>query len=193
MTNVNYTPGPWKVVEGRNSWTDSTDDGIKVHASQWSVYAEDKAVTGCGFGIQSRANATLIAAAPDMVAALQKLNSIINPEHEELAVGFSNGDWVASMKQCRSALARAFNITESYFIDYDSSESTAVLEDVAGDIEEHVRQEIRKMYREGVYGDGPFSDTHVAAYALSRGVSFKDRYRLDWKNVTVPVGDIERD
>ena len=67
MTKVKHTPGPWHI---------SSDDPLAVRAEDgdgddWEVA---NAVDYCGFPeIQSKANARLIAAAPDLLAALERL------------------------------------------------------------------------------------------------------------------------
>jgi hypothetical protein len=83
--------------------------------------------------------------------------------------------------------------TDTYFIDYDHNDTSAVFEEVKGDIKQHIMREVRRMYRSGVYGDGPFAENHIAAYARTMGVSYENRDRLTWHDVLVPVGHIERE
>lgn len=72
-----------------------------------------------------------------------------------------------------------------YFIDYDHNDSSAATEDVAGDVEQHITREVRRMYREGVYGAGPFPATHTVAYAPTEGKRFSERDQLNWTDVVV--------
>lgn len=56
MTNVTHTPGPWHIEDGRTVW------------------AGDNLVAGVGrIGTPVEANARLIAAAPDLLVALDAL------------------------------------------------------------------------------------------------------------------------
>ena len=68
MTDTKYTPGPWKVFKAR--------DGHNI-IGIGDINGEG--ITDCGFGvwrgdsIEALANATLIAAAPDLLEALKNL------------------------------------------------------------------------------------------------------------------------
>ena len=85
-----HTPGPWTIVD--------------PEAGGWCVQSRDmtsKARNG-GFvsavcpGPDGPANARLIAAAPDMLAALERLEAVREP-----------GDEIAALEQARAAIAKA--------------------------------------------------------------------------------------
>lgn len=65
--DAKYTPGPW----------DASRDGTPDYAPQYTVYAEatgDRVATAFG----AEANASLIAAAPDMYEALARITEYYN-------------------------------------------------------------------------------------------------------------------
>lgn len=68
MSNTKHTPGPWYVQDN----TDQDGDGHQLR-----VDSDEGVVAQCGrkpfVDEQSRANAALIAAAPEMFAALKRL------------------------------------------------------------------------------------------------------------------------
>lgn len=106
MTETKFTTGPWVVEE---DWT--TDRDINGHArgdkyiAGFDITSKDIPIITCegisGSGPTERANAYLIAAAPELYEALQAcLNFMENTESE---LGFS----LESADQARAALAKA--------------------------------------------------------------------------------------
>jgi hypothetical protein len=91
MNKTKFTPGPWKIgtPPPNGEQTIGTEQGLMV------------AVSTTGAGIQTKANAHLIAAAPDLYEALEDLS--IND--------FGSNGWTNSMERiaikARAALAKA--------------------------------------------------------------------------------------
>lgn len=91
-----HTPGPWKVIEGN----DRNGKYTRVAGTDgWGVLAD------CGMGLRAafdeqEANARLIAAAPDMLALLQR---IMHAPADTIQVC---GDTIKVFQEMRSLLAR---------------------------------------------------------------------------------------
>lgn len=79
---MTHTLGPWKVVERTLHFGSVNDDGMDTQVKQYDIYAEDKQVTGCGWNIQGKANAALIAAAPELLEALESLYLYVTDREE---------------------------------------------------------------------------------------------------------------
>ena len=79
MTNTEHTPGPWQVEgvpKGRRPWVGRIAEG------RWAALA-------CGYtDEEAEANARLIAAAPDLLASLERLVTLMNIVGDE---PFRNG------------------------------------------------------------------------------------------------------
>ncbi len=101
---VKHTPGPWEVV--------ITIDGItipnwliqigkvKVPAFPYKrIYSEDRTQSGLVQDDEQVANIRLIAAAPDLLAALRCLLDCSDHQNPEV--------WDAAVSQARAAIARA--------------------------------------------------------------------------------------
>ena len=74
MTKVKHTPGPWRVGYSDDSGTG--EDGFYcVTASDTECVVRSGESFGLGYGIENAADARLIAAAPDMLAALIDIQS----------------------------------------------------------------------------------------------------------------------
>ena len=95
-----HTPGPW-LIEAQNSHTgaiatvhNTTDVWVEIWSENWIV-------TGMGPEEQS-ANARLIAAAPDLLEALQRAVDLLAryPKHDE------------AWRQARAAIAKATGKTK---------------------------------------------------------------------------------
>ena len=81
-----YTSGPWEV---KDQW-----GYIKIHSEDEGVCAVH------GLGVNSQANAHLIAAAPDLLAALENLVTAVN-------LFAHNPDGWDELKQAQAAIAKA--------------------------------------------------------------------------------------
>jgi hypothetical protein len=94
MTTTQHTNGPWN------------------HKEQWGYYkihSEDEGVSVVhGIDSKSEANARLIAAAPDMLSALDACVDVLFASSEESAESesYARDCWIA-MTQARKALAKA--------------------------------------------------------------------------------------
>jgi hypothetical protein len=78
MTNTKHTPGPWTVVKGNNGFCDTWQVEYKTQLKHGTI-------ADCGFitaiyadgtrkeKLEHLANARLIAAAPDMLLALENM------------------------------------------------------------------------------------------------------------------------
>jgi hypothetical protein len=106
-----HTPGPWVVTTGvkEHDVVTSTHDGVGLDDDVCEVYGgndDDVSVR--------RANARLITAAPDLLAALQEYARITSPEYEE---GCKRGehlypdvDLAAARKAALAAIAKATGV-----------------------------------------------------------------------------------
>lgn len=83
--NVKHTPGPWEAEIGMDALV-RCPDGRSFNVGD-AIYHED-----------NRANALLIAAAPDLLAALLRLYRTADPALDE---------WEAAMSQAELALRKA--------------------------------------------------------------------------------------
>ena len=71
-----HTPGPWKVVDGGRFGFDvfiTTESRINSHHGE--ICSMEIEFTG-PHGVEQRANARLIALAPEMLAALEEINNV---------------------------------------------------------------------------------------------------------------------
>ena len=86
-----HTPGPWKIgtPPPNGEQTVGTDQGLMV------------AVATTGAGVQTKANASLIAAAPDLLEALQDCERVMSAELKGLLV------IQPELKNARAAIAKA--------------------------------------------------------------------------------------
>lgn len=82
MSNTKHTPGPWMVKPGKVSWN------IHSHKPQQAVLNSTLTgqfdVTAVAFGRteeETESNAKLIAAAPELLAALQAMDDLDELEH----------------------------------------------------------------------------------------------------------------
>lgn len=98
-TKAEHTPGPWIVRHGA---TDSVIHASSVNGNIACVYgyvvhgSGTKSMSKAG---QREANAALIAAAPDLLAALQRIAD---------SDGFNGGTWVGELQRiARAAIANA--------------------------------------------------------------------------------------
>lgn len=119
QTVAAHTPGPWKAqrdIRHQLNTGTLTDDSPKA----WAVYGQSKRVACISetLGVdwdkdtQAEANAHLIAAAPELLAALEYVASVLNmtdPEHEDFAD--SGADTVQALcegeARIRAAIAKA--------------------------------------------------------------------------------------
>lgn len=79
MTQVKHTPGPWRIGTGDDVVTDHKVDG--VHMSHEAFQAYGGHLVAESIAPQNR---PLIAAAPDLLDALEKAQEIINEIREDL-------------------------------------------------------------------------------------------------------------
>ena len=74
MDNTKHTPGPWRIIRG-SEYTDDVEDTaiLSIEAANGrNVYYTDS-----GFFVPCEADATLIAAAPDLLAACEEAETAI--------------------------------------------------------------------------------------------------------------------
>jgi hypothetical protein len=102
MTNTQHIPGPWALGRRKESW-------IGINAPRWTCFA--RVVVRCeGYpdtqaDLQGEANARLIAAAPDLLEALEGImfqNSDISEQ-----------EMVVRYVKARAAIAKARGDTET--------------------------------------------------------------------------------
>lgn len=85
-----HTPGPWEAIE----------DTVRARGSQ-------RAIADCGtwhVGTQDKANARLIAAAPDLLDALKAAVEWIDPDEPDLV---NREECAADLEKARAAIAKA--------------------------------------------------------------------------------------
>jgi hypothetical protein len=95
MSNATHTPGPWHI----ESMAHVRTTGTKV------LYDEGTVGAFFGYGVESAANARLIAAAPDLLAALEFITRSAKMEGPHGICLYAIGD--RAMANARAALARA--------------------------------------------------------------------------------------
>jgi hypothetical protein len=103
LQEVRATPGPWHVEDGGFGAYVISDDanGFAIcQRSPWENWSQ-----------QSRANAKLIAAAPDLLAALKAVNKLIA---EAAMTGFNylDGDWAERLFTSQQATSAAIRKAE---------------------------------------------------------------------------------
>ena len=94
MSAPKWTPGPW----GVGVPNDKTYADIGIHSSEWVIADMCKDV--CKLTVNQRANARLIAAAPDLYEALVLAEDRIESER-------SPGEWDPLLREIRAAIAKA--------------------------------------------------------------------------------------
>ena len=93
---MNFTPGPWKMVC-------DIGVGVKVHRDGMIPNGARYAIAQLGIGrgdSEDEANASLIAAAPDLLAALQGIL-------DNFKANQGNGVGIGPISKARAAIARA--------------------------------------------------------------------------------------
>ena len=108
MNATQHTPGPW-IIDG-GSWTPRTQHLIRAKA----VYCDAWIPVAHCYEPEAAANVRLIAAAPDLLAALQRLASIADEgavlRHE---TGKPTWSFIDEVKQsARAAIAKATGGTQ---------------------------------------------------------------------------------
>jgi hypothetical protein len=93
MNATNYTPGPWR-AEGWKNTIVNLPDGTTIAAAPGPEYAPLEVL---------QANASLIAAAPDLLEALEKITTAME---DELPAGGS-----AETRAARAILAKARRVS----------------------------------------------------------------------------------
>jgi len=99
---VKHTPGPWKATEEKIEWQ-ITGDGLHVAEIRKSLYYKP-------YQKQERANAALIAAAPDLLQALEYAAELIKIARNHFPKSMRNGDKFQLENTCATigkAIAKA--------------------------------------------------------------------------------------
>lgn len=97
MSKTKHTPGPWVVKSARS--------GFYVE-SQFDVIVDSLDESGRYGAIDDEANARLIAAAPELLEALEKLYALVEGESPSLLDEDSGGDSRLDIEIC-AAIAKA--------------------------------------------------------------------------------------
>jgi hypothetical protein len=100
MSEAKHTRGPWAIRYGTNVWGKRTDTG------------HDGTVANCGThhhshvdcGPENEANAQLMAASPDMLAALRESLDLLTSAEAD---GWKCRGKAATVRQIRAAIAKA--------------------------------------------------------------------------------------
>jgi hypothetical protein len=96
--NTQHTPGPWYVAR----------HGTPDYAPQYGVYADGGADFAIIKGEKAKADAHLIAAAPDLLAGAELAEAAIIEAAQFLAVGHGTDELCASaLRSLQVALAKA--------------------------------------------------------------------------------------
>lgn len=112
-----HTPGPWIVMHGDNGYP----SGISAPGDAGIPGAVGCIVRNGGIGLPSsdagKANARLIAAAPDLLAALEPLAALLQPHMDEyqddrvfFAVNYGRVT-IGDLRRARAAIAKAEAVT----------------------------------------------------------------------------------
>lgn len=110
-TKTTHTPGPWRAqrdiraahMRNKPGWNPDNPEHC-----DWAIYGPSYRVglleqirPWCGEQ-ENEANARLIAAAPDLLAACEIIAKVFSPEHKGMGA-----DAIAVVKQARAAIAKA--------------------------------------------------------------------------------------
>ena len=94
-----HTPGPWRAFRG---------DRLTAHADDWCASAGPTMIcSGIGFNDEAEANARLIAAAPDLLAALEEALSELETIDMNLLEGRDTYVSDTRMERIRAAITAA--------------------------------------------------------------------------------------
>ena len=106
MTDTQHTPGPWH-------WDGDVCSYDKENEAPWLCSSEDNPILSGEIGCDTEANARLIAAAPDLLGALEALDKgwtedVPEGPDGEFRGGFSiHDEHKVIWKQARAAIAKA--------------------------------------------------------------------------------------
>ena len=97
--STKHTPGPWKMgFNFTNEQAIIGKDGVVVADASWT------GGSGCELSIDNPADAKLIAAAPDLLDALQDL---FGADMEHVLMGDGKDDQIEAIAKARAAIAKA--------------------------------------------------------------------------------------
>ena len=109
---MSHTPGPWKACPPRfgHQFVRQDPDDWDGHGYQ-HICTLPQSNKGTYYGEMFRANARLIAAAPDMLEALQGIIAESDMQNDEISRGaeFYVARLEAALAKCRSVIAKATN------------------------------------------------------------------------------------
>ena len=102
--STQHTPGPWH-------WDGNPCNYDKEQEAPWLIDANDSypPILGGTITCQSDANARLIAAAPDLLEALQDL---FEADMEHVLMGDGKDDQIEAIAKARAAIAKATGETK---------------------------------------------------------------------------------
>ena len=113
MTKAKHTPGPWMLTEGNRFDKEMViTTQYRLDASIGCICEMDVYFTGL-IGIEQEANARLIAAAPELLEALQNMMAIVDDAPKGVASYYANGedapwsDFDREITAARAAIAKA--------------------------------------------------------------------------------------
>jgi hypothetical protein len=89
-----HTPGPWGKVRNKDSWTIESSE---VDVARTIAFGEE-------YEDEERANARLIAAAPEMYEVLREADRLYSTYALTATGGLEVGRWITSVRDC---IARA--------------------------------------------------------------------------------------
>lgn len=111
-TAAKHTPGPWRVVESTRIYDDTcsiegAERRVALVPADDTKEIEDGAIVE-SLSREAKANAALIAAAPDLLAALERAEGWVLGSHGEHNVGGKcDCDRCETVRDVRAALAKA--------------------------------------------------------------------------------------
>src|SRR5690606_19127575 len=103
MSETKHTPGPWTPMKRQPA--SRADNGLCALAQVWGgwiVVVPSRMVDRSGY--DAEANARLIAAAPELLEALEKLLTAVD---KACGTAIPQGSFVAARKAARDAIAKA--------------------------------------------------------------------------------------
>ena len=106
MSEAKHTPGPWKVCQFAELFEVRSEDGMRVVRTSWHSRIRNP----YPLKDEARANATLVAAAPELLSALQSIRLLVfgtySADNEALNAVLEGRD-AEVLKQVDAAIAAA--------------------------------------------------------------------------------------
>lgn len=103
MRNTKHTPGPW-TIEAQFKVLTNVQRNTETRVPYYEIGSELRRLATIDTGLNAKANAALIAAAPELLAALEDVEALLYAVTNEGFRPISDNDLVLKM---RAAIAKA--------------------------------------------------------------------------------------